>query len=147
MICSFFGHRNISNSIRPMLYSEIKNHITDKNVDTFYVGGYGHFDAMASGILHELIEQYPHISVYHILAYIPTGTNKEYCRNQHTTLYPEGLEFVPRKFAITHRNRWMVQQSDCIIGYVQTSYGGAYEALEYAKRKNKSVNNLAEGVR
>jgi hypothetical protein len=144
IICSFFGHRNVSDNLRPALYAEIEKHITDKKVDTFYVGGYGQFDGLASGILHELKERYQHISVYRVLAYMPTDADKDTNGKQHPTLYPEGLETVPRKFAITHRNRWMVQASDYIIGYVQTSYGGACDALKYAEQQHKNITNLAQ---
>ncbi len=144
IICSFFGHRHVSDGIRAGLYAEIEKHITENKTDTFYVGGYGQFDALAAVILHEMKERYPHISVYRILAYMPTEADGESYGKQHPTLYPEGLETVPRKFAITHRNRWMVRQSDYIIGYVLTGYGGAYEALKYARQQHKCVVNLAE---
>jgi len=147
VICSFFGHRNVSESIRAGLYAEIERHITEEKADTFYVGGYGRFDGMAAVILHEIKEKYPHISVYRILAYMPTNADRETYGKQHPTLYPEGLELVPRKFAIAHRNRWIVQQSDHVIGYVKSSYGGAYEALKYARQQHKNITNLAEGVK
>ena len=145
IICSFFGHRNISENIKSVLYTEIENHIKKNKVDVFYVGGYGQFDRMASGILHELKDRYPHISVYHVLAYIPTGAKKESFEKEQPTLYPNGLETVPRKFAITYRNRIMIDQSDYVVGYVRMCYGGAYEALKYAERKNKNIVNLATG--
>jgi len=147
IICSFFGHRTVREDIRARLYTEIERHITEKNTDTFYVGGYGQFDGMAESILHEIKERRPHISVYLVLAYMPAGTDKESRGKHHLAIYPEGLESVPRKFAITRRNRWIVEQSDYIVGYVSTSWGGAYDALEYAKRKHKCVINLAEGVK
>ena len=143
-VCSFFGHRNVSSTIKPVLHAEIENHIIEKNVNVFYVGGYGDFDAMTAGVLRELQNKYSHINIYHILAYIPGKKDEYNIDRDKNTIFPEGLEFVPRRFAITHRNRWIVEQSDYIIGYVLTSYGGAYEALKYAKGKNKSIINLAD---
>ena len=144
-ICSFFGHRDIYDSdIKTALSIEIARHIAEYNVDTFYVGGYGDFDAMAVGILYEMKERYPHISTYRILAYLPTKSEGENYGKLFPTLFPEGLELVPRKFAISHRNRWIVNQSDYIIAYVAVSYGGAYEALKYAKQKKSAVVNLAD---
>ena len=35
------------------------------------------------------------------------------------TIYPEGLEYTPRRFAISKRTQWMVQQSDYVIAYVE----------------------------
>ena len=55
------------------------------------------------------------------------------------TLYPDGLELVPKRFAITHRNRWMVEHSEFIIAYVNRSYGGAAQTLSYAERKKLNI--------
>jgi len=143
VICSFFGHRHVSDTIRPLLYKEIERHIIEKNVDTFYIGGYGDFDNMASDVLKEMKEKYPHISISLILAYIPTGPDLR-IKTHYDTLYPEGLEFAPKKYAITYRNRWVAETSDYMIAYVALSSGGAYEALKHAKRKNKITINLAE---
>jgi hypothetical protein len=77
------------------------------------------------------------------LAYLPTGADKTGGDGRFPTLYPEGLEFVPRRFAITRRNRWMVEQSDYVIAYVQTGYGGAYIALEHARQRGVKTVNLA----
>ena len=140
VICSFFGHRRVYENIRPALAAEIERHITEYEVDTFYVGGYGAFDGMASDILLEMKADYP-ISVFRILAYVP---GKKYIEDKYPTILPEGVELVPPRYAITHRNRWIVEASDYVIAYVQTSYGGAYDALKYARHKGKQTVNLAE---
>jgi len=142
VICSFFGHRDAGDEIRPRLYDEIEKHIKEKNADMFYVGDCGRFDGLASGVLREMKKRYPHIAVYRVLAYLPTGGKPE--NGEYSALFPDGLEFVSRKFAINHRNRWIVNKSDYIIGYVLTHHGGAYEALKYAKQKMKNVVNLAD---
>jgi hypothetical protein len=49
---------------------------------------------------------------------------------------------VPSKFAIIKRNEWIVEQSDLIVVYCLRSFGGAYNALKYAKRKNKKIIEL-----
>lgn len=55
------------------------------------------------------------------------------------SIYPDGLETVPKQFAIEKRNKWMVQQSQMAIGYCKKKYGGAYTALRYAKNQKKKV--------
>ena len=60
-----------------------------------------------------------------------------------SVIYPP-IESVPFKFAINKRNEWMVDQSDFIIAYVCHSYGGAYQSLNYARRRGKQIVNLAE---
>ena len=54
------------------------------------------------------------------------------------TVYP-GLENVPRRFAISHRNRYMVDKADFVVAYVTHSWGGAAQTLEYANQKKKSI--------
>ena len=49
------------------------------------------------------------------------------------------LAKVPYKAAIVCRNRWMAQQTDFVIAYVIRAEGGAYTAVEYARKKGKKV--------
>jgi len=60
------------------------------------------------------------------------------------TMLPEGIETVPRRFAISWRNKWMLRQTDHVIAYVNHSWGGAAKFVELAVRQGKSVVNLAE---
>jgi len=143
MTACFFGHRNIGSAIMPVLRAEIENHIIEKDVDVFYIGNNGNYDSIVAAVLRELQEKHSHISVYSILAYLPTDKDKHSIERHEKTIFPEGLELVPRRFAITYRNRWMVEQSDFVITYVQQNYGGAYEAMKYAERKGKSIINIA----
>ena len=54
------------------------------------------------------------------------------------TVYPP-LESVPRRFAISRRNEWMVQESDTVVAYVTHGWGGAAKTLDYARRKNRRI--------
>ena len=55
-----------------------------------------------------------------------------------STVYPP-LETVPRRFAISHRNRWMVETSDVVVAYVLHDWGGAAATLRCAKQKKKQI--------
>jgi len=144
-ICCFFGHSDTDDSVYPLLYDEAEKHITQYNVTTFYVGNYGNFDRMSVTVLKELKRKYSHIEIVLVLAYLPTEKMERFETNSYdSTLYPEGLETVPQRFAINCRNRWVAEQSDCLIAYVRESYGGAYESLRYALRKGKQIVNLAD---
>ena len=48
------------------------------------------------------------------------------------------------KAAIQLRNRKMIERSDLVICYVERNNGGAYHALQYAKRIGVQTINLAE---
>ena len=44
--------------------------------------------------------------------------------------------------SVLKRNEWMVAKSDFLIFYVNVGFGGAYQALEQAKRSGKEHINL-----
>ncbi len=52
-------------------------------------------------------------------------------------------ENVPKRLSILRRNYEMVKSSDLVIAYVEFSFGGAYQTLEYARQMKKRIINLA----
>ena len=125
-----------------MLTDLIENH----NVDRFYVGNHGAFDAMVRSTLRELKTIYPHIDYAVVLAYLPTIQSEFGSRDFADTLLPEGIESVPRRYAISWRNNWMLKQADYVITYITHSWGGAMQFAGKAERQKKVVINLAQKV-
>ena len=142
MVCTFFGHRTAPDSIRPILHNTLIDLIKDKGVDTFYVGNQGGFDSMVKKELKQLTEIYPHIKYSLVLAYIPGKRDEFDITDYSDTMYPDGLESVPRRFAIDKRNRMMIEWSDIVVTYVCYSNGGAAKFKEIAEKKGKQVINL-----
>ncbi len=140
--CTFFGHRYVGDDINEILYNTITNLIENENVTNFYVGNQGEFDRVVSKILKKVKNKYTHISYEIVLAYIP----KKYDRDKDfsNTIYPEGIEFVPPKFAIVKRNNWMIEKSEFVVVYVKDLCGGAAKFKEIAEKKGKNVINIAE---
>ena len=62
------------------------------------------------------------------------------------TVYPEGLEAVPPRYAIDKRNRWMLQQSDVVVTYVTVPFGGAAKFKLLAEKTGRAVINIADSV-
>ena len=62
-----------------------------------------------------------------------------------STVYPP-LETVPRRFAISHRNRWMVETSDVVVAYVLHDWGGAAATLRCARKKKKQIISYFDEV-
>ena len=89
--------------------------------------------------LEDLSQTYP-ITYSVVLAYLPIEKNKY--DNLTNTIYPEGLETVPKRFAISWRNKWMIQQSDVVVTYVTRTYGGAWQFKAMAERQGKTVIEL-----
>ena len=139
MVCTFFGHKNAPDDIKPKLYNLLCDLIENQQADLFYVGNQGHFDSLVKSVLISLKEKYPHIRYYVVLAYLPQNSEKDYS----DTIYPDGLESAPPKYAISRRNHWLIKSSDTVITYVLHSFGGAAQFKELAQRKHKQVINLA----
>ena len=70
-ICTFFGHKECPDSIKPQLRDVLIDLITNHDVDMFYVGNQGQFDAIVRGVLRELKKECPQINYAVVLAYIP----------------------------------------------------------------------------
>ena len=135
--CCFFGHREVTHNIRPKLIAIIENLITETGVTEFYVGHQGQFDSMVYSVLKELKVMYPHIRYIVVLAYMPDSYIKEVYGED--TLFPDGLESVPKKYAISKRNDWMIQHSDYAVCYVHKITGGAAKFREKAEKRRLHI--------
>ena len=110
MTCTFFGHRVVTNDVKTRLRVVITDLIVHHAVDVFYVGNQGGFDEIVSEVLRELQTIYP-IDYAVVLAYFPIERDGNGTPNPPDTIYPEGLETVPKRFAICYRNRRMPRAS------------------------------------
>ncbi len=146
MVCTFFGHRSTPDSIRPILHDTLINLIENNGVDTFYVGNKGAFDYMVKKELKELTAIYPHIKYSVVLSYMPGQRDEFDITDYSDTIYPDGLENVPPRFAIDKRNRIMIEWSDIVVTYVCYSFGGASKFKEIAEKQGKKVINLQKNV-
>ena len=138
--CCFFGHRDTSQSVEPLLIKAIEKMILNQNVRYFYVGNQGNFDSMVLSSLKKLEKHYPQITYSVVLAYMPSeNTDKKY---ENISLYPDGMEWIPKRFAISRRNYWMIEHSDFVICYIRHHFGGAYQFVEKAKKRKCVIINL-----
>lgn len=142
-VCTFFGHRDCPAAVKPKLRTVVAELIEQYGVERFYVGRQGTFDAMARSVLRELAEEYPGISYAVVLERLP-GPRDEAVWDFSDTIFPEGLETVPPRFAISRRNEWMLRQADFVVTYITRPWGGAAQFADKARRQGKAVLNLAE---
>ena len=77
-----------------------------------------------------------------VLAYLPT--KKSEYEDYTNTILPEGIETAPKRFAISYRNKWMVEQADIVITYVTHGFGGAAQFKALAERQGKTVIELSD---
>ena len=135
--CTFFGHRDCPEMIKPKLREALVDLISNHDVDMFYVGHQGQFDAMVRSVLRELKKEYPQTDYAVVLAYMP-GKRNEY-DDYSDTMLPEGIESVHPHYAISWRNNWMLRQSDYVVTYITHDWGGAARYAKKAKRQGKSI--------
>ncbi len=138
MTVAFFGHKDTPKEIEPTLRTTLIDLIENHSAIKFYVGNNGNFDTMVRRQLEELSHTYP-IAYSVVLAYLPIKNN-----NITNTVLPDGIEIVPKRFAISYRNKWMIQQADVIVAYVTYSLGGAHQFTALAERKGKTILNLGK---
>lgn len=140
IICTFFGHRDAPSNIKPKLRDTIMDLIENKGVQLFLVGDSGTFDRLVLSALKDLKKRY--VFEYQVcLSHMPASYESSFSDDVPTVL-PEGIENVFPRFGIDFRNKYMLNESDYVIAYVERPYGGAAKYVQMAKRKNKTVINL-----
>ena len=143
LACTFFGHSDCPETIRPNLQAVLIDLIVNQNIEMFYVGNQGQFDAIVRNVLRVLKMDYPSINYAVVLAYMP-GKQSEY-DDYSDTMLPEGIETVHPRYAISWRNNWMLRQSEYVVTYITRTWGGAAQYAAKAKRLKKNVINLHNG--
>ncbi len=140
MTCTFFGHKDAPQEIRPLLRDVLLDLIEHQGVTQFYVGNQGSFDRMALKMLKEFEKPYS-ITYDVVLAYLPKKTDPFF--TAYYTILPEGIETVTPRFAIEYRNKWLIEHSDLVITYVERSFGGAAKFKALAEKKGKRIVELS----
>ena len=148
MIISFFGHSDFreTNEVELKISALLEKLVGDVPVQ-IYLGGYGAFDSFAYRCCKKYKSKHPNTSLIFITPYITPEYQKNHLqaisKSYDCIIYPE-IEEKPLKFAISYRNKWMVDKSDVIIAYISRNFGGAYDAYAYAVKRNKTIFNIAE---
>ncbi len=147
MIITFCGHSQYTESgeDEQKILSLLSEIIGDRHAE-LYLGGYGSFDAFARKCGKKYQETHPNTKLIFVTPYITANYQKNHL-NEQKDLYDEilypSLEYKPLKFAISYRNKWMVEQADCVIAYITHALGGAYSTYKHAKKKKKPLFNIS----
>ena len=136
MKITFCGHKDVHDrdAVERWLQDVCRELIQQGAVE-FHLGGYGGFDHLSAVVLRELKKAHPQIRLMLVLPYLNSSMLTE---GYDETVYPP-LESVPKRFAISRRNEWMVQECDAVVAYVTHGWGGAAKTLEYTRRKKKRI--------
>lgn len=146
MIITFCGHSRFLKSAEreEEVLLILEKLVGDSDAD-FFLGGYGEFDEFAYACSKKFKERHPSVSLVFVTPYITLDYQKNHLEYKaslyDSIIYPE-IEEKPLRFAITYRNRYMIERADFIIAYVNRTSGGAYKTLRYAKKLGKNIYNI-----
>lgn len=138
--CFFIGHRDADEQVLSTITEITEALIQREQVGDFYVGNHGKFDRIAAEAVIQLKKQYPHIRLFQVLAYHPADRPITLQNGCDSTYYPDGMEYVPRRYAIARANRIMIEKADYLIAYVWHTASNASKLLAYARRQEQKGN-------
>ncbi|MBQ7336240.1 MAG: hypothetical protein IJW92_07200 [Clostridia bacterium] len=148
MIITFCGHAQFhqTREYEQKILAFLEEKVGDQPAE-LYLSGYGFFDGFAYDCCKKYKATHPNVSLVLVTPYLNATSKRDPSAHLQTKydsiLYPE-IENKPPKFAIVYRNKYMVEQADYVIAYVDHRWGGAYQTYRFAKRKDKKIFNLTK---
>ena len=141
--CFFIGHRDASENTYERLLSAVERHISEYGVTDFVVGRYGNFDRLAARAVIEAKQQRSDVTLTLLMPYyradadpLPDGFDG--------SLFPDGLETVPKRAAILRANLYMIHHCDYLIAYDAGHIGNTQKQVaEAEKREGLHIVNIA----
>ena len=84
------------------------------------------------------MQDYPHIRCTVVLAYLPTKK----LAYPFPSLLPDGIEAAPKRFAISYRNKWMLENNRIfVVTYIMIGAAQRIsQALPSRRRKQSSIS-------
>lgn len=139
--CCGFGHREVFENISEKVYSAVKE-AAEQGCEIFYTGAMGKFDELFLSAVRALKKEYPNTKLICVKPYMTREINEygDYLYSLYDDIIiPTELADVHYKAAIKKRNEWMITKSDVVIIYTKREFGGAYQAKQFAVKKEKQV--------
>ena len=147
---SFFGHRQIDDilAIEKHLEALICELLISHEYVEFLIGRDGEFDQLAASAVRRCKRavREDNSALVLVLPYI-TAEYRDNVRSFHE--YYDEIEICNEsaerhfKAAYQFRNRSMVDRSNVVVFCVEHASGGAYQTMQYARKTNTEIINLA----
>lgn len=151
--CCFTGHRIISpdnaDNLRERLNSEIERLYTENGIIVFYAGGATGFDALASEAVIERRMAHPDIRLIVVMPHKEQAKRwsaDKRAQHEHIkSAADEVLSLAEHYYrgCMQRRNRYMVDHSGVCVCYLARETGGTAYTVNYARRCDLRVINLA----
>ena len=151
--CCFTGHRLIPPGQYRNIAGRLKNEIIKLINDGYYrfcAGGALGFDTLAAQVVLALRKEYPHIQLVLVLPCFEQTKNwKELNKKIYNQILDSADEIIYvsvnyNRYCMYKRDRYLVDSSNFCICYLKKPTGGAAYTVEYAKKNEVDVENLAE---
>ena len=143
---ALLGHRELykHNVVEERLYSILRDLMEREVYVQIYIGRNGEFDCFAASVVKRAQNMFGNENSELILVLPYSVKDIPYYEKYYDgVIIPQSVEKMHPKGAIAQRNRWMIEECDLFICYVDKKSGGAYAAFEYAKKTGKKIINLA----
>ncbi len=137
ILCAFFGHRDMDYSGDEERIKEVVAGLIERGVRRFIDGDRGNFDRLCAKVVWDLKRTSPQVTMTRAISYMPKA-HEETPRFFDDSVYLLEKR-VPPRYAIAETNKLIVRKADIIVSGVIFPYGGAHEAVSYAKRLGKEI--------
>jgi len=151
----FTGHREIGGDIAALEAKviEVAEELIRQGYICFRAGGARGFDTLASRVILQLIDEYPHVQLVLVLPFHnqyqhETGWTAEDIAEYHQ-LKAAANEVIHLQQSYSRgcyyeRNRYLVDASSVCVAYQRSSRGGTAYTVRYAAKKGLRIINCAE---
>ena len=143
---AFIGHRETYGHYRleDQIEQIARDKLYEKEYVEFYVGRNGDFDISVASAIKRAQNAVGHNnSCLILLQPYPMRDDEYYEKFYDEVQYPVSFKTYP-KSAITKRNKWMIDNSELLVAFVEEGRkGGALTTLKYAEKKGVPIINLA----
>ena len=141
--CFFIGHRDAPESIYERLLSVVERHISEYGVGDFVVGRYGNFDRLAARAVMEAKQHHSDVTLTLLMPYYRTDA-EPLPDGFDGSLFPDGLETVPKRAAILRANQYMIHHCDYLIAYDTGRIGNTRKLVADARKiESLYIENIA----
>ena len=141
MRCILFGHKDAPEAVCTPLAKMISYLAREYGVCDFLVGNNGNYDYFAQCALRDVFQNGEKIRYSIVLSHL---FERALSGEQKATVFPEGLECVPPKFAISKRNLWLVKNAEYAIVYVENKISNCGKLLQKALARGIQIINIAD---
>ena len=135
----FIGHSDITGLDTEKLTAKITE-LINKGYTDFMSGGMGGFDRISAKIVCRLKAEYPQIKNILVIPYLDFNIYDRSIFDE--VIFPECLENVPHRAAISKRNEYILSTASAAVCFVRHIMGGAAATREKAMKMGVVMYDL-----